>query len=93
MPKTVDEILDDFDFDKVQKHMESVNWTWALVGVPNKAYIYDTARDMLTRAERDCSKKMRYSFISTGGLYASAYYYKKEIYLRLAFELEQSMDW
>ena len=47
----IDEIMDCFDFDKVQKCMEALNWRWASCdGVPEQFELRQKARSIL----KDC---------------------------------------
>lgn len=47
------ETMDNFDFDKVESHMNAVNWRWSLeteYRVPNQTEIRAALRSMLIRA-------------------------------------------
>lgn len=73
------EILDHFDFNKVQKVMEHLDWTWFQIGdeVPTVSDIRKKARELL----RECADKLLDNpddnfpdfVVGTGGLYATAY--------------------
>ena len=43
----IDDILDEFDFGKVQKAMELLEWTWAGQGYPTVGEMRKTARGLL----------------------------------------------
>lgn len=44
----IEHILDEFDFHKVQKAMEALNWTWATSdGIPDIGELRKTARYLL----------------------------------------------
>ena len=45
----IDRVMSRFDFDKVRKYMEEVNWTWCGVGVPSVDLLKDTS-EMLLKA-------------------------------------------
>ena len=74
----IDEIMDNFDFEKVHRVMTAVEWTWATIGgVPEVRDLRTTARKLLKGA-----------FVSglygTGGLYAT---YQNDV-LRLSFNVD-----
>lgn len=52
----VDEIMDEFDFDKVHEVMEVLNWQWRDIGIPDKVEIRRSARKLMKQAiEKDSS--------------------------------------
>lgn len=62
----INEIMDWFDFDKVHRAMQALNWTWYGKDVPLVGQIRKQARELLTEvANTDAS------CVSTGGLKAS----------------------
>ena len=77
-------IMQNFDFEKVQKHMESTNHQWYMGGgrmeVPDVQDLRVTARDLLTKAIYD---KGETSNVGTGGFVA----YKLSWGLQLTFQL------
>ena len=90
-----EEILDHFDFNKVHKVMEHLNWTWFEIGdeVPSVSDIRKKARALL----RECADKLLDNpddnfpdyAVGTGGLYAKAYRGIDSIdYFRLYFAVE-----
>lgn len=44
---SIDEIMERFDFEKVRRVMEFLNWTWAGVGIPSTEELKSTARRVL----------------------------------------------
>jgi len=54
----IDEIMDNFEFDRVQKMMTSIDWTWYTDGeskIPSQPELREAARSCLrTVAEKDC---------------------------------------
>jgi hypothetical protein len=58
----VDKILDEFDFYKVNKIMNCLNWTWRNEGVPTIAELRREARSLLKNACQNGSGILR-----TGG--------------------------
>jgi hypothetical protein len=59
--EVIDEIMDSFDFERVYKVMQHLNWEWVNVGVPEIYDIKKQARRLLKEAI-----KLKTS-ISTGG--------------------------
>lgn len=75
----IDEIMDEFDFDRVYKTMVALNWTWhSTNGVPNISDLRKSARGLLKSA-------VEYDqvMVSSGGFVA----YKEDGILGLRFEL------
>jgi hypothetical protein len=83
----IDEIMDNFDFDKVHKVMTFLNWTWwnAAEGVPSTSELRQQARRLL----RDAVDKK--SSISTGGLWARYKEYPEDDY-PVSLELYFAVD-
>lgn len=79
--EAIAEIMDAFDFDKVRRVMDTLEWEWAGVGVPDNYTIRSRARDMLTEA---IEKQTR---VDTGGFVAE-YHPEDGGCIRLSFELE-----
>lgn len=85
----IDEVLDKFDFEKVHHVMEFLEWTWGGdedSHIPDIPELRKTARKLLKDAS-EIKKGRRCT--STGGFYAEAEYYRKQIYLRLYFAVEE----
>jgi hypothetical protein len=72
----IDHIMDYFDFAKVAKAMEALNWTWAGKGVPTEPELRKEARRLLNDVSNKnvCKCAFRYS-ISTGGFRVTKYHY------------------
>lgn len=85
LEKKADEIMDNFDFEAVHKHMQDVEWKWHIKDmdfqVPDINNIKSTARYLLTNAIWD---KSTVSNCSTGGFHA----YKLPWGLELTFSIE-----
>jgi len=79
-----DQIMNSFDFEKIQKHMEHTNHQWYMGGgrmaVPDLTDLRITARDLLTKAI--CSRD-ECTNVGTGGLVA----YKLPWGMQLTFQL------
>lgn len=89
----VNPVLEGFDFDKVQRVMQVVDWKWAFtrsngsLSVPSVDDLKDRARVLLESAIRQYQYNDEYPYIvATGGLYAKAW----EDAIELNFILEQS---
>jgi hypothetical protein len=80
----VDYIMDNFNFGKVARHMESVGWGWGNedggLSVPSETKLRKTARGLLRHLKDNCHA-------STGGFCA----YKANDVLFLGFSIE-AMD-
>ena len=86
----IDDILDEFDFGKVQKVMEALDWTWFEDGVspsevPTLGKLRKKARSLL----KECMQFPEYS-TATGGLWASKKTFDGHPYYRLQFVVT---DW
>jgi hypothetical protein len=81
-----DEVMADFNFEKVLTHMAHVNHKWFIEGkiqVPSVEQLRSVARSLLTKViyyEKNCAN------IGTGGFTA----YKMPWGLRLSFEIASS---
>jgi hypothetical protein len=72
----IDEIMDSFDFQKVHKIMEAINWRWHEEGVPDVYSLRTLARKHLKEAVEIKGA------ISSGG-FTAAYTENKEPWVRL----------
>lgn len=90
---TIEEIISHFDFDKVQKVMEFLDWKWPMTenGVPS----IDEMKEVATGLLKTCyniSQKAKVGYeTGTGGFVARAYYNVEydRIWLKLTFALRQ----
>ena len=72
----IDDIMDNFNFNKVETVMKATNWTWASAnGVPAEHELRKQARKLLKSVSQHYVSELgfRYS-ISTGGFKATKYY-------------------
>lgn len=76
------QILNGFDFEKVLKHMQSVDWKW-LDEVPNMDDIKGTATSLLVEAQMDPQDVVS---MGTGGFRV----YKLPWGIELTFSIERS---
>jgi hypothetical protein len=72
----IDHIMDHFDFAKVVKTMEALNWEWSSTdGVPDESEARTFARGLLkSAAARIVSKEENHCYIGCGGFVARKYY-------------------
>ena len=80
---SIDEIMDNFDFSRVKKTMDALEWEWVGIGIPTEGEIRSKARRML----KDCMMH-RCGYLSTGGFTVEYKSYTSEISLR--FEIEET---
>lgn len=84
----LDDLLDYFDFEKVRKVMELLDWQWARINrVPEAFEIRQSARKLIKQAIEDRSS------MATGGLWVD---YSEEdngdIFIDLSFKVEHWME-
>lgn len=86
MKKQIDFIMDRFNFSKVQRAMEAVNWAWASTnGVPEEYALRVHARELL---EEVANLEVGYS-ICAGGFTASKEEEADGPFLRLVFCIDE----
>lgn len=90
--KDIQEIMDEFNWERVHKTMLFLNWQWWDTGVPTTEQLKKRARTFLGEAINSVltSDKKKYKYLTgTGGLVAEARRYKDEdkIYIKLEFIL------
>lgn len=70
----IDEIMDEFDFERVHKTMEALNWQWRDEGIPDIPTLRKAARSQLKQVSispRDKSDlDTGYFLVSSGGFEA-----------------------
>lgn len=78
LTKMVDEIMNEFDFEKVHQVMEFLGWTWykgnGLNAVPTIEEIKKTTKKHLIDAYEAAVRNKTTYIIDTGGFEAKAYY-------------------
>lgn len=89
LEKQANKIMDNFNFEKVHKHMVDTDWKWYMGGgaeprVPNIDDLRLQARILLTKAIYEPKESAN---VGTGGFTAYKLYYG----LRLTFELTHSI--
>jgi hypothetical protein len=91
--KSIDNIIDNFNWDRVQKVMEFLDWKWygSCEGeVPTIGPLIRQSMDLLNKAYDLCEQYKEITRVGTGGLYAMAFWddEEKEVYhLELYFAL------
>ena len=72
----IDDIMDNFDFSKVETVMKATNWTWVSThGVPVEHELRKQARELLKSVSQYYVSELGFRYaISTGGLKATKYY-------------------
>ena len=72
----IDDIMDNFDFNKVETVMKATNWTWASThGVPVEHELRKQARELLKSVSQHYVSQLGFRYaISTGGFKATKYY-------------------
>lgn len=97
--KEVDKLLEEFDFERVHKTMQTLDWKWYHPGedgtkVPSLDEIKKRARQVIQEAAESAAMSKGEYVIGTGGFHGEAKYYPKEegkksfLWVRLAFVLE-----
>jgi len=83
------EVLDNFDFDKVLKVMEFLDWKWQ-GKIPEKVELIQTARKLLIETmEMLFDKSEEITAISTGGFQAEAWLEDGKPVCSLKFIIEE----
>lgn len=92
--EVIEQVLTEFNFEKVRKVMLALDWRWVTSkenGVPSVYEIIRSAREYCVEAVNGTEKNggILYS-VASGGLRASAVIDEGELFLRLSFEVEYS---
>ena len=95
--KLINNILENFDFDKVRKVMDFLNWTWHNEDeTPSTYTLINSAKRRLEEVYEISMREDRNCSISSGGLKASTIWDKGQVVcLELDFVLaswEESID-
>ena len=91
--KAINEIVENFNWERVQKTMTALNWTWAGEfgsSIPTTGALFRCAIDLLHHAYDGAEKEKADYSAGTGGFYARAIIdeeTKEIVELRLAFEV------
>lgn len=93
MNNKIEEILENFNFEKVKKVMDFLEWTWITskteTQIPNTYELMRNAERLLKDAYQDSLKNKRESNRATGGFRASSFWdeEREEVDLFLSFEI------
>ena len=92
--KAINEIIEEFDFEKVKSVMDFLKWTWHDVnnesGVPSTGKLVKEAEKLLNEAWDKALEYKEDYMVSMGGFKAQAYYHNELFRIDLTFELA---DW
>ena len=86
MKKEIKEILEEFDFNKVENVMTFLDWKWD-GETPKIGTIIVTAFSLLEEVYEKCEKNKKEITMATGGFSATAWYFEDRIHLSLEFTL------
>jgi hypothetical protein len=91
--KMVDDILENFNFQKCHDVMTILKWSWATVGIPSIDDLKQSAVEKLQTAILGVKDKEvhEHYYVSSGGIKASAYKnrYNRVVMLHLEFVLTE----
>jgi hypothetical protein len=87
MKEQIKEILEEFDFNKVENVMTFLDWKWDNK-IPTTGTIVVQAFNLLEEVYEKCEKYKQEITINSGGFNATAYYFHKDkIRLSLKFTI------
>lgn len=90
--KNLTDVINNFDFEKVQDVMQYLNWTWADTenGVPELYELKEKATDLLIDSYENLIKnKEEEFFVGSGGFEASVWKDNDEYFFNLKFILTE----
>ena len=89
LQKHTDEVMDEFDFGKVQKTMEFLGWEWARAeeGVPTNGELRRQVRDLMAQAYDYATKSGEDYKVGTGGF--DVRYFYDDDFFQVEFVLSQ----
>ena len=93
----IDDLIDNFDFDRVETVMQALDWKWANPeshpSVPTVPQMRKTARNLLREAAKMAIKTNQGYSVATGGFFARVLEPKEgetKLYMRIHFEIESN---
>lgn len=89
----IDNIMCWFEFDKVETMMQSVDWEWHIIGVPDKGEIKEEALRLLRHVSAEIAKGATYYRVATGGFSAEAEIYDDGDEKWLDMRLDWGLEW
>ncbi len=91
--KAISEIIENFNFERVHKVMEFLNWTWwDSENVPTIGGLVLSAQSRLSETFDRCNSLKENTTTGSGGFFVRAEYNEKEggcDYLKLTFQLNE----
>ena len=87
--KAADAAIDEVDWNKVQRVMEFLDWTWATTEgcVPELVQLRQSARNLCASAYYQCKESQDEIHTGSGGIYVD--FYKKDQWFTVSFVLER----
>lgn len=87
----IDQLMDTFDFEKVKRVMDFLDWKWARYdgGVPTIYALRVQARELITEVIEQLKHYNKYA-VSTGGFMAQGYRYGEDIVIELRFVVTET---
>lgn len=81
--EAIDNIMDNFDFEKVYNAMVALDWEWRNEGVPDVSDLRKEARNLLKTALKDKTN------VGTGGFQVQYFSDKDGQYVHLSFVIDE----
>lgn len=83
--KQIDDIMADFDFNKIKLVMDFLDWKWRDEGVPSITQLKQTAVNLLTGVAEMATKagNGKYGYIATGGFHADVRQYRLSLFFHV----------
>lgn len=91
---SIEETLDNFDFDKVLRTMEALEWKWYFRGdmlSPNLTDLENTSRYLIDKAAFASFRSKQPYTVGTGGFYATVD--ASDRYVKIWFEVASWESW
>jgi hypothetical protein len=88
--KQMNAIMERFDFGRVLKTMEALNWTWTACAVMTEDELRKTAMHLMDCSIRSYEESDKWTYTSTGGFTARVDVYSTGPHLMLQFCVEQA---
>jgi hypothetical protein len=82
----IDDIMNHFDFTRVHKTMEVLDWGWCSDAPPDVDEMRDTSKRLLCDSVKDALKDGKYHFQGTGGFDVEIYPERGVLKLRFVVE-------
>lgn len=88
--KTIEHVLDTFDFYRVGKTMSALEWHWigSMFGVPTLEELRKASRELLTEAYKLSLENKSEVRLGTGGFYVTADTTESPVFFSLTFQVD-----